>query len=87
MADQQRTRNREVDPRTILALLGRREIDDLLARLNCMAAIPERSGDSIAGFIERPAGQADDGETGKAEADIGFDGDDESLDAEETCRM
>ena len=66
--EQDPERDREVERRAGLALLGRREVDRDPARRVDEAGVPDRAADALASLLERGVGQADDREAGQPAA-------------------
>ena len=76
-------RDREVERRAGLALLGRREVDRDPARRMDEPGVPDRAADPLARLLERRVGEADDREPGQPAGDVDLDPDDPAVEADE----
>ena len=73
-------RHRQVERRTFLARIGRREVDRDFAIGKLVARIVDRRLDPLVGFAHRALGQADHPEARYAAADIDLDLDRKGID-------
>ena len=71
--DQQRHRDRQVQPRAGLAQAGRGEVGDDPPQRELEAAVGERRAHPLARLAHRRVGQADDGEGGQAAVHVDLD--------------
>src|SRR5690606_7580729 len=63
MAGEQRTRDREIEPRTVFAAIGGSEVHHLPPRTNLVSAVRERAPNPLSTLTDRPGGSPDDGQT------------------------
>ena len=73
VARQQRTRHRQVDPRTVLALVRRGQVHHLLARVDLVPHMPDRAAHPLARLRQRPARAPHDRQSREPEPDVGLD--------------
>ena len=78
-------RDREVERRAGLALLGRREVDRDPARRMDEPRVPDRASDPLARLLERGVREPDDREPRQPSGDVHLDADDPAVEADDGC--